>query len=415
MVRHWSRVTYVRVDILIVGGGIQGLAMLRELSDAGHRCLLVTNGELGDGQTLHSHGLLNSGTGMVTGETYADLVAHVVPALRKLGVPVYGDERSYLSLPPPMVEQLRPVWAAHGYRPEPVAEEEVLEEIRSPWTFYRVPGYHVPKRRLVAALTSRFEPYVVRGEIAGARDDTYLVAAGTGAEEVEVQADAVVVAAGCGSIPVLQRLDVSAAEIVTRVGYIKSHMMCLRAPAGFLPQIGTVATPQLAVVGHFNRDHDTVGADDRVSWYVTPAVGEPTWYDTAPEDAVAKVEAEVVAQGVALLEELFPLLKRLAPSVEATVFAGFKQNVDGQMTRRLFSCVERNRGIYLALPSVLVHAFTNGRDAVRAFEGTAVGRSNHLAPVPGHNLPKATVGHVNELKAGVEWLPWTRFREMYRL
>ena len=127
------------------------------------------------------------------------------------------------------------------------------------------------------------------------------------------------------------------------------------------------------------------------------------------------MEPEVVAQGVASLEELFPLLKGAAPRVEATVFAGFKQNVDGQMTRRLFSRVDNKREIYLALPSVLVHAFTNARDAVNTFGAAAVPPSKQLAPAPVHDLPRATVGHVNELKAGVEWSPWSRFRNTYRL
>jgi glycine/D-amino acid oxidase-like deaminating enzyme len=406
----------VRVDILVVGGGIQGLVMLRELSAAGHRCLLVTNSDIGDGQTLHSHGLLNSGTGLVTGETYADLVTHVLPAVQQLGVPVGGDERSYLALPPAMAEQLRAVWTAYGYRPEPVAEEEsLLQEMRSPWPVHRVPGYHVPKRRLVAALFSGLEASVVHGDIASGHGTTYVVAAGSGdqAMQVQVQAEALVVAAGCGSMPLLERFGVSTDGVAPRVRYVKSHMICLRAPAGFLPQIGTVVTPEIAVVGHFNHDHDTVGADAYVSWYITPAVADPTWYDAAPDHAGAEVDAEVVTQGIASVKGLFPLLKEAAPQVEATVFAGFKQSVDDQMTKRLFARVEEDRQIYLALPSVLVHAFTNARDAVTVF-GRAAPRNDEFQPVPAHNLPTAIVGQVNELKAEVEWRPWNRFQETYR-
>jgi len=76
----------VLADALVVGGGIQGLVVLRSLSAAGYRAVLVTDTELGHGQTLHSHGLLDSGTGLITGETRAELVDHILAELHRLGV-----------------------------------------------------------------------------------------------------------------------------------------------------------------------------------------------------------------------------------------------------------------------------------------------------------------------------------------
>ncbi len=58
----------IPIDVLIIGGGIQGLVLLRQLTEHGYDCVLVTNSDLGSGQTLHSHGLLNSGTGLLTGQ-----------------------------------------------------------------------------------------------------------------------------------------------------------------------------------------------------------------------------------------------------------------------------------------------------------------------------------------------------------
>jgi len=54
----------ISADVVIVGGGIQGLVLLDELTRQGYGCLLVTKSDLGTGQTLHSHGLPNSGTGV---------------------------------------------------------------------------------------------------------------------------------------------------------------------------------------------------------------------------------------------------------------------------------------------------------------------------------------------------------------
>ncbi len=49
------------LDVLIVGGGIQGLWLLKELSDLKYSSLLVTDKALGVGQTLHSQVFIHRG------------------------------------------------------------------------------------------------------------------------------------------------------------------------------------------------------------------------------------------------------------------------------------------------------------------------------------------------------------------
>jgi hypothetical protein len=61
----------VAVDALILGGGVQGLVLMDKLAERGDSCLLVTPTDLGTGQRLHSRGLLNSGNGLLTGQTCA--------------------------------------------------------------------------------------------------------------------------------------------------------------------------------------------------------------------------------------------------------------------------------------------------------------------------------------------------------
>ena len=43
---------------MVIDGGVQGLLILDTLIAAGYSCALVTEGDLGAGQTLHSHGFL---------------------------------------------------------------------------------------------------------------------------------------------------------------------------------------------------------------------------------------------------------------------------------------------------------------------------------------------------------------------
>jgi glycerol-3-phosphate dehydrogenase len=52
----------IRIDLLIVGGGISGLWILNRAIKAGYSALLIEKGELGGGQSVHSQGIIHGGT-----------------------------------------------------------------------------------------------------------------------------------------------------------------------------------------------------------------------------------------------------------------------------------------------------------------------------------------------------------------
>lgn len=52
----------IRLDLLIVGGGVAGLWLLNRAAKAGYAALLVEKGELGGGQSVHSQGIIHGGT-----------------------------------------------------------------------------------------------------------------------------------------------------------------------------------------------------------------------------------------------------------------------------------------------------------------------------------------------------------------
>src|SRR3954451_4992871 len=51
----------VDVDVLIVGGGAQGLWLLNDLTKRQYKAIVLERDELGAGQTCHSHGLIHRG------------------------------------------------------------------------------------------------------------------------------------------------------------------------------------------------------------------------------------------------------------------------------------------------------------------------------------------------------------------
>ena len=379
-----------------MGGGIQGLVVLRELTSAGYGCVLVTAGDLGRGQTLHSHGLLNSGTGLLTGALHDELYRFTLPYLRRLDVPSYGDDRSYLLLPDEALERLAPAWEANSYRPAPVDPSALPRGFEPVAPAYRVAGYNVDKRRLVQALSAGLQHLVLRGEVVAGADTVEVRETGS-VEIVSLQARAVVVAAGGGAKRLLR--DHFGVEEATlgRIAYTRVHMVCLRAPGHVLPDVGTVVSSDIMVVGHPRTDGS--------QWYVTPVDPAPTMYDEAPDDAAAPVDRAAVRSALEALVGLYPPLADDGAPVEATVFAGYKQNLDGLPTRRACELVDEERNVVMALPSVFANAVPNAADAVAILrERVEPTGGTGIAPYRG-----SPVGELDEDTEAVQWAPWGDF------
>lgn len=398
----------VALDVAVVGGGLQGLVLLRELTSAGYRSVLVTKADLGSGQTLHSHGLLNSGTGLVTGALKEELHEFTLPYLRHLGVAVYGEDRSFLLLPDQVVAQLTPAWEANQYRPEITDSASLPPGFDPIAPVYRVHGFNVDKRRLLSAISAGLERLLLRGEVIDAGDKMRVRTHPSG-EMISLEPRAVVVAAGCGTTRLLRGAFGIDEDVLDRITYTKLHMICLRGPRAVLPEIGTLVSPQLMIVGHPSPGH-FASQDQVVTWYVTPAIAAPPRYAEAPDDAVADVEAPLVASAIEALVRLVPSLSRDDTPVEATVFAGYKQDFEGQPTRRACEVVDRERNVIMALPSVIANAVPNAIEVLSLIHDR-LGRS---AGAPEVRLDGGVaVGQPNEDVDPKRWTNWTDFAHAY--
>lgn len=388
------------VDIAIVGGGIQGLVALRELAAEGYACVLIANAPLGSGQTLHSHGALISGTGLVTGELSRTVETVTVPYLRRLGVSLQRESPFFLVAPDEMVGALAPVWEANGYSPHRSAGPPLpgFEPDAPP---YRVPGCNVDRRELVQALARGLDGLIVRGEVVGADKNLQVV---TPHGQLQVRSRAVVVAAGCGTKALLHSTFGVDGGLVERITYSKMHMICLQAPPGVLPAIGAVVSPELFVAGH----QQGAGGASGVTWLATPVDPSAVVHPEAPNPA--EVELLLVARAITALRRFFPALRRDHHHLQATVFAGYKQDLDGQPTSRACVLVDHDRNIVVVLPSVLANAVPNGRDTV-ALLRQRVEPSGRPVRVPG--TARVAVGDPEE-RSRHDWRDWRSFARAYR-
>lgn len=375
------------VDVVIIGGGVQGLLVLHTLIDAGYSCALVTEGDVGGGQTLHSHGFLNTGFGMAGPELPASAVEIVQPFLRNHAVELSSN---WTVLPPPGFPGLAGLPAAElpaGFAP---GFRQAARQL---------PDMSFNKRRLVEVLLHGREDRIIRGWVADFRGRQPVEAVrvqpeGSGAT-VEFRSGAVVVAAGCGSKRLLEQL-VGTTQQTEMIKHRVVEMLCVRAPTGALPATSVAALPLgLLVAAH---EHG-----ERVTWYVTPMEMSGPAFDDVPNDAAADVRPAMLARTHAALLALYPSLPTIN-GLQVGQYAGYREDIGDMPGRRWCGIVAGAGNVIAALPSGLIGPWPNATDVLRLMRGlTAPSGRQPSLPSAGKGV---RVGTVVEDRPGFAWLTW---------
>lgn len=384
-----------QVDVVIIGGGIQGLVALDALIAKGHSCALVSDGDLGSGQTLHSHGYLNTGFGMFGPELPRAAAEVVQPHLQERGLELTGN---WVLIPPPNMPVFDGLPGAK--LPSGFAVPHGLKPVR-------LPDRSVPKRRLVEVLSQSHRDCILRGHATprwtGGRVDEVSVRLSDGGEEVVLKTKAVVIAAGCGSKRLVQGL-VGQTPQTEQIKHRRVHMICVRAPQGSLPTTSVVAMP----LGLMLAAHDQ---SDNVTWYVTPMeMGAPS-HDDIPADAASDVvDPEMVARGCTTLLSFFPQLPEI-DGLQIGCYAGYRQDVGDQPQNRMCELVEGSSNVIIALPSGLVGPWLNAT-AICELVGGLVDPSGSPTRLPGGG-EGVRVGSAVEDRPDFVWMGWDQWLRKY--
>jgi glycine/D-amino acid oxidase-like deaminating enzyme len=376
----------IQVDALIVGGGLQGLLLLDELTSRGRSCVLVTDSDLGHGQTLHSHGLLNTGFGFAGPELRTTRDRLVLPSLRARGIEPYGE---WFLLTPDEVT----VGESASAGSLPAGIDPGGANVR------RLPELNFPKRRLVESLARHHRNRVVRGQVTGVRGTgaiaTVQVHLAVSGANLMLAPGVVIAATGTGT----RRFVGSLARATTQLSKIRHrrvHMICVTGPAGVLPGASLLSPNHgLNVVAH--------ARGEAVTWYSTPFQDEDPNFDDAPDSAEAEVDPDVVAGGLERLQRLFPSIAARR-ELRFTAYAGFRQDVGETVGTPACELVEGTANLLMALPSLVVNAWSNAKIAAEIVEAVAP-RKIRQPDVPGAGVG-VRVGRLREDRPGVRWSTW---------
>ena len=372
-----------KVDVVVVGGGVQGLLILDTLIEAGYSCALVNEGDVGTGQTLHSHGFLNTGFGMSDElpEAAAELV---LPYLRARGVTLTGN---WTVLPPPGL----PAFASFPPARLPDGFSSVFKDAAR-----ALPNYSFNKRQLVETLSRGREGYVYPGSVMGFRGqdpvEAVLVRLEGSEVEVELRANSVVIAAGCGSKRLLRDLVGSTPQL-EMIKHRVVQMLCLRASPGALPADSVAALS----LGLLLAAHEE---SENVTWYVTPMeMGGPS-FDEVPNDATATPDPALLRRAWETLQTLYPPLPGVN-GLQVGHYAGYRQDIGDWPGTRLCAVIAGTGNVVAALPSGLVGPWRNAAEALDLVRGLAApSRTQPSLPGAGQGV---RVGSPVEERPGFAW------------
>ena len=382
-----SSASQAQLDVVIIGGGVQGLVALNALVEKGYSCALVSDGDLGSGQTLHSHGYLNTGFGMFGPELPRASVDVVQPYLEERGLELSHD---WVLIPPPNMPLFDGLPAAT--LPSGFATLPGLRAVG-------LPDRSLPKRGLVEVLSQSHHDRILRGlatsRLTGERIEAVSVRLSGSSEEVVLSTTAIVVAAGCGSKRFLQGL-VGQTTQTEQIKHRRVHMICVRAPHGSLPTTSIVAMPLGLMIAAHNHPSN-------VTWYVTPMeMGGPS-YDDIPADAASDLDPEMVSQGCVRLLTLYPRIPEIE-GLQLGCYAGYRQDVGDLPGNRMCELVDGTKNVVVALPSGLVGAWLN---ATRMCEivGELVDPNGNQPALPGGGAA-VRVGNAVEDRPDFAWMGW---------
>jgi hypothetical protein len=376
-----------QLDVVVIGGGIQGLLALDALVEKGYSCALVSDGDLGSGQTIHSHGYLNTGFGLSGPELPRASVEIVWPYLEARGLELSDD---WVVIPPsnmPPFEGLPTASLPAGFA--------ALPGLRP----VRLPDRSVPKRRLIEILSQGHHQRIIRGRATprfnGTQVEAVSVRPSAGGEDVVLETKSIVVAAGCGSKRLIEGL-LGPTPQTEQIRHRLVHMICVRAPRGALPTTSVVAMP----LGLMLAAHDQ---PDNVTWYVTPMeMGGPS-YDDIPGDAAGDVDPGMVSRGITSLLALFPGLAEVG-GLQLGCYAGYRQDIGDRPGSRMCELVEGAGNVIVALPSGLVGPWLNAGTVCEIVDGL-FDPSGAQPALPGAGVDLRVADPVEDREDFV-WMGW---------
>jgi len=428
------------VDVLVLGGGIQGLCLLDELTDQGYAAALVSNAPLGGGQSFDWPGTLAKGYLDPDPERRQIVEERWLSFAHDNQIPVEGGEWYVCSSDYPY-QHLTPQWDDHGYGYEERGREGLPEVFERGTVFDKGSGEHVTaideyaidREALVRTLADRHAERIVVGDVTEFTFDESGGAGGSTAggttpaldtlfveshQELTVEFDPafVVAATGTGTHAFVDALTEAEGfsdaggdpkpvrDSLSPVTYQNQLVLAVRGPATDLPAVSAYLPHKgMSIVARRHRHRE----ENYVTWYVTnDTAAEDVDPRDATDDATGTLDPETVEVGYNKLFELAPQVKDRAvegENLEFYAYATLQQQVAGESGLHHARPLDGIANVSVALPSSAAGVWPTTDDTLDIV-GDAVEGGGPVDAVPAAGGPP--IARLADDRPGARWLDW---------
>ncbi|OUS24031.1 hypothetical protein A9Q99_26150 [Gammaproteobacteria bacterium 45_16_T64] len=304
--------TEIHTDLLIFGGGIAGLYLLKLLNNLGYDCVLIENNELGGGQTLQSQGIIHGGLKYALGgnlNAESDAIKEMPERWRKL----LNDEETVKLSHTNVISKTQHMWSTGKFTSKFTSffaskllrgRIEKLKKDQMPTLFqasqfkgsvYKLTDLVVDTPSLIQNLCADVDHRILKGNAIEFErtDDNVTTSRVTLADgkAVNIHHQGVIFSAGAGNEKLAEMAQVTGAPMQRRPLHMVMVKHALPYPL-FAHGVGSGSKPRITITSHQTEDGKLV-------WYLGGDIAE---------NGVERDQESQIAEGKKELASLFPWL-----------------------------------------------------------------------------------------------------------
>jgi len=341
----------VVVEVLVIGGGIQGVVALAELHKQNFKTLLVTESDIGSGQTLSSQAYLHSGYPWAQHE---EVVTDIKKAanfwlkwMKDNNIP-YNSAQKYFAGPKPFVETLKSFWHKSELSFQVLQKKTTLPDIfkegklfASTTSVVRIQDFTFDIDKLLRVLCTPLNAFMIKGKVISLclNEQNNEISSATillsNNKFLTVKAKYFVTATGVSTSNLLESIHCSdslkrknhlEAEKIQR--HYASHIICLRGKSELFPPLsGIFQAFGLFIVGH---EETTDQGQKLTYWLVNPVSLKSMQFgfgsSRLENPHSAPLSRDVIGEGLGFLFDCCPRLRELAPQLDWSVYSCYRQD-----------------------------------------------------------------------------------------
>ncbi len=385
--------TDIHTDILLFGGGIAGLYLLKLLSNLGYDCMLIEKNQLGGGQSLQSQGIIHGGLKYALGgnlNAESDAIKEMPDRWRKL---LAGEETIDLSNTK-VIAKTQHMWSAGKFaskftsffasklvrgRIDKLKKDQMPALFQAPQftgSVYKLTDLVVDTPSLLNNLCQGLEQRILHGEATAFNsDETGNITSSnitlSNGQSLQVHHQTVIFSAGAGNESLTELAKITGAPMQRRPLHMVMAKHDLPYPL-YAHGLGTGSKPRITITSHATDDGKMV-------WYLGGEIAE---------SGINRDSESQIIEGKKELNALFPWVD-FSDTEWATFFVDRAEPLQRGLIKPDCAYAHEDKNAIVTWPTKLTLAPDLGDRVLALIEQQGVTQNTFLNELS--SFPKASI------------------------